>query len=370
MRGESARAVALSCFYWFLRPQAGGTLPGCAVPRGFLVRSLQKGAALGRRTRRPGGRTFRLMPPLPGTLAALLSLPGPAGDEAPIADWLAQTGVPQAAPDASVTRVLDNLIVVKGDAPPRVAVFAHVDTVGFTLGYGGELIAIGGPAPRDRDRLRATTPDPSGETLTGRLRASKTGRSYHLEAANGDPAPGTRWVYARKPRLAPDDDTLTAPYLDDRAGVWCALRVLARCPHVAVAFTTDEEQTGHGARVCADYLYRNHGLTQALIADLTWHTNDTPMGGGAVISLRDAVSPRQTFLDRVCALASESGIPHRREVQSAGSSDGGNIARTTVPMAWAFVGAAQKRPHTAREQVLLSDLDAMTDLLVYLIERI
>ncbi len=308
------------------------------------------------------------MPELLETLLTLLSLPGPSGDEAPIADWLQNVALPQAAPEAAAVRILDNLLVVKGE--PRVAVFAHMDTVGFTLGYHGELIAVGGPAPRDKDRLRATTPAPNGEIMTGRLRASKTGRSYHLETGGTPAAPGTRWVYAKKPRLAPNGETLTAPYLDDRAGVWCALRVLARCENVAVAFTTGEEQTGHGARVCADWLYRERGLTQALIADLTWHTNDTPMGGGAVISLRDVVSPRQVFLDRVCVLARESGIPHRHEVQSGGSSDGGNIVRTTVPMEWAFIGAAQKRSHTAREQVLLSDLDALTDLLVYLTERL
>lgn len=309
------------------------------------------------------------MPELPETLLTLLSLPGPSGDESPVADWLETVGVPLAAPDAGVVRILDNVLVVKGE--PRVALFAHGDTVGFTLGGYGELITIGGPAPRDKDRLRATTPGPNGETMTGRLRASRTGRSYHLETANNAaPAPGTRWVYAKKPRLDANGDTLTAPYLDDRAGVWCALRALARCPNIAVAFSSGEEQTGHGARVCANWLHQERGLTQALIADLTWHTNETPVGGGAVVSLRDSVSPRQVFLDRVCALARESGIRHRHEVQSAGSSDGGNIVRTTVPMEWAFVGAAQKLPHTAREQVLLSDLDALTDLLVYLTDRL
>lgn len=299
------------------------------------------------------------------TLITLLSLPGPSSDEAPVTDWLL-ANVPALAPDVTLTRILDNLLVVRGT--PRVAVFAHIDTTGFTLGYHGELLPIGGPEPRDKDRLRATTLAPNGSVLRGRLRLSKTGRSQNLFVKSGTPEPGTRWVYARKPTI--NGDVLTAPYLDNRAGVWCALRALARCPNVAVAFTTGEEQHGHGARVCADWLYRNHQITRALIADLTWHTLDTPCGNGTAVSLRDAFSPRQVFLDQVLALAEQSGIRHQREVQSAGSSDGGTILRTATPMEWAFIGAPQKRPHTSKESVVLSDLDTMTDLLVYLADRL
>jgi putative aminopeptidase FrvX len=182
------------------------------------------------------------------------------------------------------------------------------------------------------------------------------------------PTPGTRWVYARETTV--EKGVVTSPYLDDRAGVWAAFRALTRCSDVAVAFCTGEEQTGHGARICADYLYRTHGIAQALIADITWDTRETPCGKGVVISTRDATCPRQRFLDRVLTLAAESGIPHQKEIQSAGSSDGGHIQRSAVPMDWVFVGAPEKDPHTSKEQAHLSDLDAMTDLLAYLVDRL
>jgi acetylornithine deacetylase/succinyl-diaminopimelate desuccinylase-like protein len=39
-------------------------------------------------------------------------------------------------------------------------------------------------------------------------------------------------------------------------------------------------------------------------------------------------------------------------------------------MDWVFVGAPEKRPHTAREQASLADLAAMTDLLALLVEKL
>jgi putative aminopeptidase FrvX len=309
-------------------------------------------------------------------LLELLALPGPAGEEGHIAAFL-EGYIGESGVGANLTRVQDNLIALRGT--PRTAIFAHTDTIGFTLGYGGKLLPIGGPHPKDRDALRCTAP----ANLTGRVRlnegrSGKGRRPAGGEGAGprlsrvegGEAAPGTRWVYAAAPEIDDKKNRITSPYLDNRAGVWAALRVLLRCENVAVAFTAGEEQHGHGARVCAETLYRDHGVTQALIADITWDTDDTPLGKGVVVSLRDAYCPRQSFLDRVLGIADSSGIPHQREVQGAGSSDGGHILRSSVPMDWVFVGAPEKRPHTAREQASLADLAAMTDLLALLVEKL
>lgn len=303
-------------------------------------------------------------PPPPALILELLSLPGVSGDEAAIAERVAKEA--QSIEGVTIHRIGDNVVAVRGI--PRVAVFAHTDTIGFTLGYDRRLIPIGSPQPEDREPLHCT----DGSGLQGRVRKNEEGvRLRRVRTSDGkrtDATPGSRWIYARAPKFT--NRTLTSPYLDDRAGVWAALQALSRCPHIAVAFCTGEEQHGHGARVCADWLYRTHGITEALIADITWHTKDTPCGKGVVLSLRDAFCPRQVFLDRVLSLSAESGIPHQREVQSAGSSDGGHILRSPVPIDWVFVGAPEKRPHTSREQVELSDLHAMADLLSFLAARL
>jgi len=295
------------------------------------------------------------------TLLELLVIPGPSGDEGAVADFVAHTIADQIA-DVRVHRIGDNVVAIKGDAP-KTAVFAHTDTTGYTLGYDSALIPIGGPSAEDGDELRSA----SGATGIYRRKDPKSSaRLRRIE--NGQAEPGARFVYARAPKVK--NGIVTAPYLDNRGGVWCALRALEAAPQIAVAFTTGEEMHGHGARVCAEYLHREHAITQAVIADLTWHTDDTPFGKGVVVSLRDAFCPRQAFLDRVLAVAQESGIPYQKEVQSNGSSDGGHIYRSSVPMDWVFVGAPEKAPHTAKEQADLSDLNAMTDLLIELAEKI
>lgn len=318
-------------------------------------------------------RRSKILPPPPpanpepntDTLLELLAIPGVSGDEGAIADWL--ESLVSSWEGVSLTRIGDNVLAVKGN--PKTAIFAHTDTIGYTLSYRDALIPVGSPLPEDRDQLRCA------DGLTGRLRIregkDKSGIRVELrnvvnpKGKEVEAVPGSRWVYARKPKI--DNGFITSPYLDNRAGVWTALRALYRSPNIAVAFTTGEEQHGHGARVCADWLYRTHAITQSLIADLTWHTEDTPCGKGVVISLRDAFSPRQRFLDRIVSLAQESKILHQKEIQSTGSSDGGHILRSAVPMDWVFIGAPEMEPHTSREQANLADLDAMTDLLTFLV---
>jgi putative aminopeptidase FrvX len=302
-------------------------------------------------------------------LLDLITISGVSGDEGAVADWLEARLKDESA--VALHRIGDNLLALRG--VPRTAVFAHTDTTGFTLGYNRELIRVGGPAPDDRERLRST------DGLKGRLRkrgGKREGQRERWElrrvrdgaGKKAEPTPGTRWVYAREATV--EKGIVTSPYLDDRAGVWAAFRALTRCSDIAVAFCTGEEQTGHGARICADYLYRTHNISQALISDITWDTKETPCGKGVVLSARDGTCPRQRFLDRIMMLAKESGVAHQMEVQSAGGSDGSHIQRSAVPMDWVFVGAPEKDPHTSKEQVHLSDLDAMTDLLTYLVDHL
>ncbi|MDQ2798401.1 MAG: M20/M25/M40 family metallo-hydrolase, partial [Armatimonadota bacterium] len=180
--------------------------------------------------------------------------------------------------------------------------------------------------------------------------------------------PGSRWVYAAAPQEK--DGEIAAPYLDNRAGVWAALHVLRHCPRVAVAFTSYEETRGVGALLCARRLFEAYGITQALIADLTWHTKDIKCGKGVAVSLRDSCLPRGRYLDRILALAETSGLPFQREIESSGGSDGASLDRSGVPMDWVFVGAPEHGPHTIRECVNIGDLQGMAALLVHLVREL
>jgi putative aminopeptidase FrvX len=291
-------------------------------------------------------------------LQQLQEIEGVSGDEGRVADFVAATlaGVT----DARVRRIGDNLIVSRGT--PRVALFAHLDTVGFTLGYDNKLIRVGSPHTEGGEAIRSTI---DGQTWRGTVAKDEDGT--RLVGAAGAP-PGSRWVYDAP--LQREGDVITGAYLDNRAGVWNAMRVVERCADVAVAFTVGEEHSGRGAALCGRILSDELGIRQALISDITWHTEHVHRGRGAAVSLRDRLVPRQRFLDRVLQLAEASGVPYQREIESDGSSDGGVLERTGMPIDWCFVGAPQEHPHTPREVVQWSDLEKMVELYVYLVARL
>jgi len=291
----------------------------------------------------------------------LLALDSPSGEEGAIADWL-EGWAARALPEARVERLGDSVIIQRGEKP-SAALFAHTDTTGWTLGYDKRLIRIGGPDGKIGDHLR-----PAGRPDTGNTLGRRPHGSWKLTGKT-DALPGSAWVYADPPaqKTGRQGREIYGPYLDNRGGIWAGLQALLHCPCVAVAFTTGEEVSGGGAIACARRLGETHGITQALIADLTWHTQYIRRGKGVAISLRDSSLPRRRFLSRVLALAEASGLPFQREIESGGGSDGASIERSGVPMDWVFVGAPEKDPHTARERVQIADLQSMAAMLIYLV---
>lgn len=289
-------------------------------------------------------------------LQELQQIPGPSGDEGLIADFV--QAYCEAIPGATVRRYSDLVLVSRGK--PRVAVFAHLDTVGFTLAYGRSLVPIGGPQPEGDERVREC--GGSGRARL-KLKPGEGRPAWRLSGKDGEP--GSQWVYEAP--LVVKNDQVSGPYLDNRAGVWNALRVLERLQDVAVVFTPGEEHSGRGAAIGARLVYEEWQVTQALISDITWHTDWIKLGKGPAVSYRDRSIPRRRYLNRVLAASVESGIPFQHEVESSGGSDGSVIDRSAYPIDWVFVGAPQKRSHTAKEECRISDLRAMVDLYVYLV---
>lgn len=289
-------------------------------------------------------------------LKELQQIPGPSGDEGRIADFVEARC--RGVAGTSVRRFADLVLVVRGR--PRVAVFAHVDTVGFTQGYSRDLIPIGHPDVSGDERLREVD-----GTNRARLKVRVEDGKPVWSLSGRDGRPGSRWVYADP--LVIRKDTITGPYLDNRAGAWNALQVVERCEDVAVFFTPGEEHSGRGALMGARIAWEELRISRALISDITWHTGGTKNGKGPAISLRDRFIPRQRFLDEVLRAAEDSGVPFQREVESSGGSDGSSIERSTFPIDWVFIGAPQQHSHTVREVCRVSDLQAMADLYAALI---
>lgn len=289
-------------------------------------------------------------------LLEIQGIPGPSGDEGRIADYVEAHC--RRISGTTVTRYGDLVLAVRGR--PRVAVFAHLDTIGFTQGYNRDLIAIGGPHVEGDEAIREVE---SGAEARIKIRQQEDRPQWRASGKAG--APGSRWVYAAP--LVIKKKKIIGPYLDNRAGVWNGLMTLQRCSDVAVVFSPGEEHSGRGALIGARLIYQDLGITRALISDITWHTGGIKNGKGPAISLRDRYVPRQRFLDEVLSAATESKVPFQREVESGGASDGAAVERSTFPIDWIFIGAPQKHSHTPKEECLISDLEGMSELYAYLV---
>ena len=290
-------------------------------------------------------------------LLKLLSIEATPGDEDRMAAWLVDF-IPGYAPEATLLQRIGNTVLAQC-GQPRTAVFAHLDTVGFTQGYDNRLIPAGSPQATPGVRLRSTQPQ---GVLRGQVAAGTSRRGPLF--VDGTGFAGARWVYDTTPQLG--ETYLRAAYLDNRMGVLTALQLLREKKNVLVAFTAAEEVSGRGALEAAHWICAHTPIRQALIADVTWATAHVVQGKGPAVSMRDAYLPRKVFFDRVAGLAQKSGLPFQIEIEEEGSSDGGALERSGLEMDWLFVGAPETGYHSAVETLRREDAENMLRLYLHL----
>ena len=301
-------------------------------------------------------------------LETLCRIAAPAGNEAPLAafvldyvrrhqaSWLHQ---PQIIADE---RFQDCILLVFGQ--PRTAVFAHLDSIGFTVRYGRQLVRIGGP--RAENGYRLVGRDAQGEIdceLTINDETGELGYLFHRTIERG-----TELTFRCDFRET--DTTVQSCYLDNRLGVWNALRLCETLEHGVVAFSCWEEHGGGSVAYLAKYIYETYGVRQALISDITWVTEGVYAGQGCAISLRDSLIPRRAYVDRIRAIAAESGIPYQLEVEGSGGSDAKELQHAAAPWDWCFVGAPEDEVHSPNELVHKADIDSMLALYQVLMARL
>lgn len=245
---------------------------------------------------------------------------------------------------------------------PDVAVFAHMDTVGFMTRYRNQLIPVGGPEIIEGTRL--TGMDRKGEiccTLLGDDDSCIHDFPRGIE-------PGTRLSFEQNIRI--DDEFIQAAYLDNRLGVYNALKLCETLENGWVVFTTYEEHGGGAMPFLLKFIQENAPISKALISDITWITEGVRHHEGVVISLRDKFIPRKVFLDKIIELAENSGIPFQLEVEAYGGSDGREVQFSPYAIDWCFIGAAEDNVHTPNEKVSLVDLDSMINMYKFLMEKL
>lgn len=259
----------------------------------------------------------------------------------------------------------DNIVLVFGE--PRTAIFAHIDSIGYTVGYENNLIKIGGPGAKKGAELVGK--DSQGE-IVAKLEVEEDEHQFLTYSAKFNREIERATTITYMPNFRETDDYVQCCYMDNRLGVWNALEVAKTLENGAIVFSTWEEHGGGSVGYLAKYLYETYNLKQALISDITWVTKGVQHGKGVAISMRDSGIPRRSYLNRIVNLAKKSKISFQLEVESAGGSDGNALQRSPFPFDWCFIGAPEDNVHTPDEKVHKADIKAMVDMYELLMEKL
>lgn len=255
----------------------------------------------------------------------------------------------------------DCIVLVFGK--PRTAIFAHMDSIGFTVRYENQLVKIGGPQTENGTEL-------IGEDSKGKINCTlNVGSEGKLSAVfKRTMDRGTMLTF--KPNWRETKDYVQCCYMDNRLGVWNALKVAETLKDGIIAFSCWEEHGGGSVEYLARFIYEEFGVRQALISDITWVTDGVFHGKGAAISLRDSGLPRRSYVNRIIDIAKKSKIPFQLEVEATGGSDGNALQRSPYPFDWCFIGAPEAFVHSPNEKVHKKDIDSMVKLYEALMKKL
>jgi putative aminopeptidase FrvX len=249
---------------------------------------------------------------------------------------------------------------------PRTAVFAHMDSIGYTVRYANQLVPIG--SPHSKEGMILTGKDSIGP-IECTLHFKKQEDEDDLECLfPREIERGTDLVF--KCDFRERDEYIQSSYLDNRLGVYNALKICESLNDGIIAFSCWEEHGGGSVSILARYIYERWKIKQALVSDITWVTEGVLHGKGVVISMRDRSIPRRSFVEKIIDHAKRSGIPFQLEVEGSGGSDGKELQSSPYPFDWCFIGAAESNVHSPDEKVHKKDIEAMILLYQYLMEKL
>lgn len=246
---------------------------------------------------------------------------------------------------------------------PRTAVFAHIDSIGFTVRYKNKLVRIG--APEHETGFVLTGSDAQGPIECKFISDKEGDLSVDF---NREIERGTELTF--KPDWRQDEKTVQCCYMDNRLGVWNALMLCESITDGAIVFSCWEEHGGGSVPYLTKFLFEKYRITNVLVSDITWVTEGVKPGKGVVISMRDIGIPRRSFLNRIIDLARKSGVAFQLEVEGSGGSDGTEIQRQPYPIDWCFIGAAEEHVHSPDEKVNLYDIECMVQLYTFLMRNL
>lgn len=300
-------------------------------------------------------------------LKQLCALQAPSGNEAPMKEFLLDHIKKNKKNWKAKPKIYegkgfqDCIVLVFGK--PRTAIFAHMDSIGFTVRYGNQLVRIGGPRTETGYKL-------IGKDSKGKIECTlRVDKNKNLEYKfKRDIECGTALTF--KPDFRETKDSVQCCYMDNRLGIWTALETAKTLKDGIIAFSCWEEHGGGSVEYLARFMHKKYKVSQALIADITWVTEGVKAGEGVAISLRDSGLPRKSYVDRIISIAKKSKIPFQLEVEGSGGSDGQSLQRSPYPFDWCFVGAPEENVHTPDEKVNKKDIESMVKLYAILMKKL
>ena len=303
-------------------------------------------------------------------LQKLCSIAAPSGNEAPmkkfILEYLNENISNFKVKPIVISDGIQDCLVLKF-GKPKTAVFAHLDSIGFTVRYDKELVKIGGP--KSYDGIKLVGKDSIGEIETEIYNYEDDHGNNHIEyLLDREIDRATELTF--KPNWREDDQFIQCCYMDNRLGVWNALEIAKTLENGIICFSTYEEVGGGSVGFLGKYIYEKWGVNQALISDITWVTNGVKHGEGVVISRRDSGLPRRSYVNRIIEIADKSNIPYQIEVESTGGSDGNQLQKSPYPFDWCFIGAPEDFVHSPDEKVHKNDVKHMVELYQLLMQKL
>ena len=303
-------------------------------------------------------------------LKLLCEVPAPSGNEVALKNFIVQyvqehrTRWRTPPVIIAENQLQDSLILQFGT--PRTALLAHMDSVGFTVRYQDQLIPIGSPKAEDGYSLVGA--DHLGPVRC-ELAVYESKKEKHLRYTFGRGiARGTELVFECNFRETPD--FVQSCYLDNRLGVYNALKLAETLENGLLVFSCGEEQGGGSVPYLARFIHEQFQVTQYLISDVTWTSDGIVPGQGAVISMRDRNIPRRSFLNQIIALAEASEVAFQLEIEGSGSSDARELQQAAYPIDWCFIGAPVAYAHSPNEKVHRFDVDSMLSLYRHLMQEL
>jgi putative aminopeptidase FrvX len=252
----------------------------------------------------------------------------------------------------------DNIILIFGK--PRTAVFAHMDSIGFTVRYGKQLVKIGGPVTKNGFKLIGSDSKGLQEVELKVTEDKKSGMRNLSYKGKRDFETGTELTF--KPNWREDKTHIQCCYMDNRLGVYGALKLAETLKDGAIVFSTYEEHGGGSVSYLQKYLQDKYKISQALICDISWISDGVSYAKGPVISMRDSLIPRRSYINKIISIAKTNKCAYQLEVEGTGGSDAKELQMSEYPWDWCFIGAAEENVHTPDEKVHKKDVEGMIKL--------